>query len=134
MRRFGDGTAVLSFKGDTWAIRHNYDITTETKAKRPWQLSVFGTTITRDIFFGSSRCNFGTFAIHRKHALHRPVPPLVHHLAEPPWLHTASPVFQLPAFRTRGCPKSAKQKIMKVMTCHFGHFMSFPQEVDECTT
>ena len=22
--RFGDGTAVLSFKGDTWAIRHNY--------------------------------------------------------------------------------------------------------------
>jgi hypothetical protein len=27
-----------------------YDITTETKAKRSWQLSVFGTTRTRDIF------------------------------------------------------------------------------------
>lgn len=76
-------------------------------------------------FFGSSRCNFGTFAIHGKHALHRPFAPLVHHLAEPPWLHTASPVFQLPAFRKRGRPKSAKQKIMKVMTCHFGHECHF---------
>jgi len=27
-----------------------YDITTETKAERPWQLSAFGTTRTRDIF------------------------------------------------------------------------------------
>ena len=31
-----------------------YDITTETKAERPWQLSAFGTTRTRDIFFGAA--------------------------------------------------------------------------------